>query len=838
MKTFFRFLSLLLCLEFILGPMGHSVLINQDAMAQETCPTGQKFNGRTNRCETIQDVINANAGLERCRKMTSKEQQQECFNQEAKDQLESSDAKKNPGFLSKKSDSGLLNADGTTKGKNYALSAGALAVPLFLFIQTMMRNNELKKTAGKNVKCNPISLLLMYGGGAALALGEIISFAAHNKKLKDGRDRWKQIATPDPNASADKQRTQATEAQSQAFALLAENEKSIEKVAKTKKGFYLAATSIFAASALAATLEVVQIHVAKKKIDAANAFLKAPVGTPAEIPGKIKEQYSIIQKETATINKLTCYTDNDRIKEQKEAIGTKKVIEHFEKYPLFIFNNDDKRDELIFEIESLKRIPLKIAAINNIAGASTLDDFAALSNELEAVEFVNYTSLNQGSIYKEAKLKLDPLAMKLFSQILLIENGFAQEEISTENDSGESDSKKGDGKFISTLGTIAGSPWKLLKSISNKFKFKNGQNISFEELDKIDSEMNNKFNKAIYKPGTRIAISGVLGIWMGIMTDHMAKTAKAADDRAKKLMEIKAGFESHAGLFQCKEEDRTNTNKPECYCYTSDNTPNPARARSKICANAYAAYAKNNFNYLNVPEISGCLASNGNVDGACKCRQTRSCMKMSGFDMKGMSPGTFRMLNGAMAPVNDLITGNSTGAQITSGAGTNAARIKKAQEDLLKKTDPNLAREIASLQTKMEKDLANTGSGLTMGSNADSSPIPMNPQQAAAELEKELKKTNEDLSIAGGAGGSIAIPSGLPEPEFGLSEEGLAIQESQVAEVMKEDLDYGNNDIHGGSSVNIFEALSQRYQRSGMKRLFDETSSGPVEQASDKEIRD
>jgi len=129
MKTFFRFLSLLLCLEFILGPMGHSVLINQDALAQETCPTGQKFNGRTNRCETVQDVINANAGLERCRTMTSKEDQQKCFDQEATDQLESSDAKK--------SVTGLLNKDGTTKGKNYALTAGALAVPLFLFIQTM-----------------------------------------------------------------------------------------------------------------------------------------------------------------------------------------------------------------------------------------------------------------------------------------------------------------------------------------------------------------------------------------------------------------------------------------------------------------------------------------------------------------------------------------------------------------------------------------------------------------------------------------------------------------------------------------------------------------------------
>ena len=39
---------------------------------------------------------------------------------------------------------------------------------------------------------------------------------------------------------------------------------------------------------------------------------------------------------------------------------------------------------------------------------------------------------------------------------------------------------------------------------------------------------------------------------------------------------------------------------------------------------------------------------------------------------------------------------------------------------------------------------------------------------------------------------------------------------------MKNDFDYGGNEINDSSKTNIFEVLSNRYQKSGMKKLFDD----------------
>jgi hypothetical protein len=52
---------------------------------------------------------------------------------------------------------------------------------------------------------------------------------------------------------------------------------------------------------------------------------------------------------------------------------------------------------------------------------------------------------------------------------------------------------------------------------------------------------------------------------------------------------------------------------------------------------------------------------------------------------------------------------------------------------------------------------------------------------------------------------------------------------------MGQELDTGNNDINSGSTTNIFDVLSNRYQRSGMRRLFND-GKGPVDAPDKKEL--
>lgn len=53
---------------------------------------------------------------------------------------------------------------------------------------------------------------------------------------------------------------------------------------------------------------------------------------------------------------------------------------------------------------------------------------------------------------------------------------------------------------------------------------------------------------------------------------------------------------------------------------------------------------------------------------------------------------------------------------------------------------------------------------------------------------------------------------------------------------MKQDLDYGGSDINHGTSASIFEVLSNRYQRSGLRRLFDEEGQIQADKPADSDI--
>jgi hypothetical protein len=106
-------------------------------------------------------------------------------------------------------------------------------------------------------------------------------------------------------------------------------------------------------------------------------------------------------------------------------------------------------------------------------------------------------------------------------------------------------------------------------------------------------------------------------------------------------------------------------------------------------------------------------------------------------------------------------------------------------------------------------------------------------------LEKELKDSKQQLKEIQSGGGGIAGGDGAtpsePELEFGMSEKDLANQQGDLTQAMKQNLDYGQNDINS-SGGNIFEVLSNRYQRSGMRRLFDDEGKTQADKASDTDI--
>ena len=315
---------------------------------------------------------------------------------------------------------------------------------------------------------------------------------------------------------------------------------------------------------------------------------------------------------------------------------------------------------------------------------------------------------------------------------------------------------------------------------------------------------------------------------MGIMSAHMKKQQKISEERAVKLRQMRDDFQSTRGLLGCTPEDRNNPGKPRCFCFTADNQANPQRASSQICQNSLARIGAGG--EKSGESLKSCVDVNFGLDRSCSCRDRKgpdgknTCLKAgAGLNVKGMSPGMFRMLGAGMGAANNIFSGNMGAADLDVGSiDSNVAKIKKMTEEIVGKNNPAALKEAKKYEKEMSESLVASGANLRMPGIEDAmNSLPANPQEAVAKLQEEFKDEQVPEVTAAQAPSS---GEGVSEEklEFGLSESQAIKQEAEIAEVMKENLEMGNNDVNTSSTTNIFEVLSVRYRKSAMRRLFDE----------------
>lgn len=338
----------------------------------------------------------------------------------------------------------------------------------------------------------------------------------------------------------------------------------------------------------------------------------------------------------------------------------------------------------------------------------------------------------------------------------------------------------------------------------------------------------------------RLIFSGVMTAMTLLMAKHAGSQAEASEKRAELLRKMKDEFKSASGaIYACKSEDRNDPAKPNCYCYTAENQRNPNRGSSQICQKLWAGKNTTINPLASAGSSRVCVNSNRQADAACSCRQTNTCMKVKLSGVGGLDMGSMSVLGNGLAPVNGILGGSIDGANLSPATiGAQIAKVDAINKALEK--DPLIAKAKNSkaalkLQKQLEKGGASLGSSGLLGGSGSSS-MPSNPGEAARMLEKEIKDATAPTSLGGGD--FIAAPAPVAEEtlEFGMTGDQLAAQEGQIAEVMDKDLDYGGNDINQGSNKNIFEVLSNRYQRSGMRRLFDEKGEAKPEAAATTDI--
>lgn len=783
MKTLFSLLNLFLCLELIVAPVAPNLsLLGQKAMADEgSCQTGFQWDSTLNRCLTSTETANVMNAVASCAAGDV-----QCYRSNAEAALKT------------KESSGEMPATVADKGgMAKAMNAAAVAAPLGLAAYTLM-------TKKKGTSCKAYSLYAMIAAGGALFAGDIIANMKHKKRLKDIEKDWSKIVNEGAadETNKDNQKTNATEAQSQAFEMLARSEDSMAAAAKMKSIFNATAMAAFAAVAAWSTYETIDLAKAKSQwiIAKANAATAPAAVAPAYANYMNKYQKYTCNNEKAKDDVGESALAEEKIQNDLDAQRSKMIEEEMKSTPPsggFIFWNSNS-----YRISQ-----------HNIKSAPNLAAFHVLLNERENLNFRNSSpSIDE---YEE---------MTRFF-----------------NDFNVNDNKDLLSLMKETIKTIGHN----LNPISNSYAQDANlpgateESVSFladmrARLSKIPSSVKNvlkNIDKNLKTPVTRAVISGVFAGWAGVMYAHTKKQQKASEERAKLLRKMKEEFNIASGAINmCSAEDRNNTAKPECYCYTSEGGRNANRSNSQICQRMFAGINTTAGNYYGTSGASmkGCISNTNTFDATCSCKANNSCLKASASgNFSGMNPGTFSMLSSPLQAIDGISNGSIDTANVNGDAAVNnAMRIMDATDKLQNAKGAEEVKKAKAGAKALEDSLIRGASGMSpnLGNSSSSGLASLSPKEAAAMLEKEL----ESPSIGPVGGGSDAFSpiagSGGDDTQldFGLSGTQASDPSSQVAEVMKENFDYGQNDINEGSSTNIFEVLSNRYQRSGMRRLFDE----------------
>lgn len=751
MRTLFRLLTLILCVELIISPLNPSLgLIATDAFANQSCPAGQQYDSVLNRCLTKDEttkVLNATANCNG---------DMECYKQNAQEAFQKEVSEGNA--PEKVKDQGMVG----TIGKIGA-TAGAVTYAILGFSKAKSQ-------------CASKAFWGMIAGGVAAYAGDTLANMQHKKRLEQIKKDWGKIVNPEEaNGDKDKERDTSIEAQSEAFEMLARAEDSLAQAAKMKKNVFMIATAAYAVTAALSAYEII-----KEKMLIKAVAVATPESKPAAAAALSQHQLENNCKPATAAS----------INNPKESLYS-----YYTKTETF---NLKAHLQLEYNLKHSKDMAALVVNTDALMGkAPSVEEYERVS------EFLDVPEMKEKDVFESFR----DISYAVLQNLNPINSAHAEEKKGEVNTNAAKAYKEEEGKgfdFLS-LGAGAVAGFAAAKMLGPKL---------------IRSE-------------GRLAFSGVMGGMTLMMAMHAGKQAEAATKRAELLRKMKAEFMSASGaIYACKSEDRNDPGKPNCYCYTAENQRNTNRGSSQICQNLWAGISTTPTNYS--AGTSGgkvCISNTQQADPLCKCKATKSCMKVNLSGMSGLNGGTMSMLSSAIDPLNKFASGGLDAATVdASSLGNNAAKVNALTEKM--KKSPSMA-DINNKTPKLEKEIMNTlnkgsavlGGNALLGSTSGSGfGMPSNPGEAARMLEKEMNDAGP-TSVSGN-GGTYEAPSNTPvdpEMEFGLSQDEASAQDNQIAELMKEELDFGSaTDTHPDAKANIFDVVSKRYQVSGMRRLFAE----------------
>lgn len=338
---------------------------------------------------------------------------------------------------------------------------------------------------------------------------------------------------------------------------------------------------------------------------------------------------------------------------------------------------------------------------------------------------------------------------------------------------------------------------------------------------------------------TRLVLGGVLTGYALLSIVKAGKEAGKAKDRKAFLEKLKAQVATAGNGINCGSADAAQASA-NCQS-TGANTINPQGAtNSSLLAANFGVDPTAVDPALAVPR---CITKSGSYDSTCACKATNNCLTIGSTIGGGLPAGI--SLGSIPSDLDAITSGKISASQLDQSAlESGAARLNKLNENIAKK-NPSIKsalekakKEALAVDQKLRSQIGASSAlaASASGNQEDGALSAKSPEEALEQLKQELSQEIgkvESKATAEGTPSALDL-SGLSDE----TEETPSATEAtdKLAENMASEFDMGNNDINTETTTSIFDIVSNRYKRSGIRRLLGSEQLIPADGAASSDI--
>ena len=334
-----------------------------------------------------------------------------------------------------------------------------------------------------------------------------------------------------------------------------------------------------------------------------------------------------------------------------------------------------------------------------------------------------------------------------------------------------------------------------------------------------------------------LILSGIMVVLDVILGVAMRQIQQMSLANADKVAEVRAVFEASVTDF-CPE-GREDLSNPDCYCYNDDNTKNEDRSNSETCN---AAWAQQEYEIAQADaEIAedtdsslGCMTRAGEFDAQCQCKKfvdTKSgqnaCYSVP-LGANGLgSMGTNVGFPSTLSALNSTANGNLPSESATNSLNNQGARNKKIRDQMIAKINKDrLKKGLSAIPDDKTMAVSTANKFITPKLLAAAKKGSLNFAQSIKDktprsdaMKKALKHMKKKVGY--GPSGGLALKKSKKKNDMDFDFDGGA-KGNKIDGFMKKKYRIGDDDIVKNDSASIWKVLTNRYNQSGLKRLFSD----------------